>query len=254
VFLDPEAVFTSDFAQRYFGNDGKDVVDLGKSVDAPLGWAVKCSKEVYSQVNGFPNTMPKGGGLEAFENRIRQHQVPVYAPAQSAGSFATSPDKDKDKTKDKEDTRAAVVLDALQNGVDGVNTLQFAVAQSKSHPRLKNVRLLSVRLVPETQLEDLEKPTVDEPTVDEPKVDESKVDEPKGDVKGGSDTFDEPPHLKTIELAYVHPTEMPGGGSKVVHVLDDDVGPSQEPLPFLESVEVMPTDSLNTVKKVQISL
>jgi hypothetical protein len=248
VFIDPEAVFTSDFAQRYFGNDGKDVVDLGKSVDAPLGWAVKCSKDVYAKINGFPNSMPNGGGLEAFENRLRQHQIPVYAPAQSAGSFATPQDqnKNKDKKMDKEDSRAAVVLDALQHSVDGVNSLQFVVAHSKSHPRLKHVRLLSVRLVPETQLEDLEKPVV-KPVV------QLEVAAKPLEVTGGSDTMDEPHHLKTIELAYVHHMDVPSGGSNVVHVLDDEVGPSEEPLPFLESAEVMPTENLNTVKRVQFN-
>jgi hypothetical protein len=275
VMIDPEAVFTTDFSQRYFGNDGKDVVDLGKSIDAPLGWAVKCSKEVFKKINGFPNTISKDGAFEAFENRLRVHGVPVHAPV-VASAFATSPkvgvenqNQNQSKQKHNENVRAALVMDAMQHMVDGVNTLQYSVTQSKKFTGFPNVRTLTVRLVPEAELEDLSNRLVSSDPESESKESKetketkettetnsgSESDGGLNTSKGGSEAPEEPAHLKTIELAYVHEhTMIPHGGSNVVHVLDDDEPPSSETLPFLDNAEVMPTENQSTVKTIEINL
>lgn len=257
VFSEPEALFNTDFAQRYFGADGKDCVDFGKSLDMPLTWAVKVSKEVFKKVNGFPNNMADGGANEAFENRLRIAGVPVYTP--SARPMLKAPKKEAVL---KADARGALVIDALQWRLDGINTLQYAVTQIKvGNWTVKpptddaNFRTVTVRLTPDVELVDLPSkqkqltPLSDDASgAETPLVLENKIE-------GGA----EPTHLKTMELL-AHPgidaghaAEMNGG--KVVNILDDDVPvASPDKLSFLENTESMPTDTISNVKKVIVQM
>jgi hypothetical protein len=125
VFMDPDALMNTDFEQRYFGADGKDMVDFGKHLDnMPITWAMKVSRQVFLELNGFPNNMANGGANEAFENRLRIKGVPVYTP--TAKPMLKVPKKEPTS---KTDARGSVMVDALQWRFDGVNTLQYAVTQ-----------------------------------------------------------------------------------------------------------------------------
>ena len=251
VFMDPDALFNTDFAARYFGADGKDVVDYGKLLDMPLSWALKVSKEVFEKVNGFPNNMATGGENEAFEHRLRISGVPVYTP--TARPMVSAPKKE---AKAKTDVRGALVVDALQWRLDGVKTLQYAVTQIQVgdwtvEPATDdaNLRTLTVRLSPDAEVADLPQKKLDE--ADATKGAETKEE----DLEGGAD--EEPPHLKDIELAYVHTTEMgsAGGGMNVVNVLDDDLNVGHtDNFKIIGNTDTMPTDQSSDVKKISFDL
>jgi len=263
VMLDPTALFQTDFVQRYFGNDGKELVDYGPLHKKPLGWAVKVTKGVFETLNGFPNDLTSGE-CEAFENRVRAERVPVYTPS---GSVATK--TAKEKAMKKEDVRAALVMDALQRTVDGVNTLQYSVVRVrvgnwtlKEPTQEPNIRTLTVRFVPEVELADLRpsaKPK--DPLNDEIKdpLNENASDKKESfneyQVKkidplkdGGGDSE----HLETIELA--HPIlHEPALGGAVVNVLEDDLQP-KEKLAFLHNTESLEPASIGNVKKIAFEL
>ena len=269
VFADPEALFNTDFTQRYFGADGKDCVDFGKSLDMPLTWAVKVSKEVFKKVNGFPNNMPDGGANEAFENRLRISEVPVYTP--SARPMLKAPKKEAVL---KADVRGALVIDALQWRLDGINTLQYAVTQIKvGNWTVKpptddaNFRTVTVRLTPDVELVDLPSKQKQLTPLGE---DTSEAETPlvlENKIEGGA----EPEHLKTMELLHSgidtgHAADSGGamnattnasmnGGTRVVNILDDDLHvASPDRLSFLENTESMPTDTISNVKKVNVQM
>ena len=255
VFVDPEAVFNTDFTHRYFGNDGKEMVDFGEKVEAPFGWAVKCTKEVFKKINGFPNNMAKGSSV-AFENRLRALRIPVYSP--STMPMLTV------KKKVEEECRAAVMVDAIQRETDGVNSLQFTVVETRlgnwtnenaAKGKEANIRTLTLRFVPDVETKDLQTKDSDK---NSNKVEDKDKDKDK-ETKGGAEEEeeedeeeddDEPHHLKTMELAYVHPHSYVGG--EVVNVLDDEENVQEEKLPFLHSTNEMPTDTINTVKQIKI--
>jgi hypothetical protein len=281
VFIEPEALFNADFAQRYFGSDGKNVVDFGKALDMPLTWALKVSKEVFQKANGFPNNIAEGGENEAFENRLRISEIPVYTPI--AKPMLRSPKKQGDS---KVDTRAALVVDALQWQYDGVKTLQYAVTNVKVGDwTLKptndnpNIRTLTIRLTPDVQLADLQQKKSEglETETEKEKEKEKDQNNHEGIRKGengiskdtGAQTTkenalsfskqggaEEPKHLETVELAYVHTDNLEHvGGNKVVNIMDDDLtGGASDKLPFLQNTDTMPTDKLSTVKEIKIDL
>ena len=260
VFTEPEALFNTDFAQRYFGADGKDVVDFGKMLSLPSTWALKVSKDVFRKVNGFPNNMPMAGENEAFENRLRINEVPLYTPTMRP--MLKGPSKKEDK---KTDARAALVMDALQWRFDGINTLQFAVTKIKvGNWTLKpsdddpNLRTLTIRLAPDVEFADLQQKKNQEQKNSE-KPNKSQTSEQPVKKEGGSE-IEEPSHLKTIDLAYIHPTHMNAdlhGGKhrgRIISILDDDAPVQHEKLEFIENTETMPTDRLSNVKEVKMNL
>ena len=226
------------------------MVDFGEKVEAPFGWAIKCTKELFKKVNGYPNNMAKGSSV-AFENRLRALRIPVFSP--STKPVLTV------KKKVEEECRAAVMVDAIQKGIDGVNSLQFSVVETRlgnwttetESRKEANIRTLTVRFVPDVETKDLQSNVS--------KKEKEKEKEKRNEIKGGAEyeddedeeDEDEPHHLKTIELAYVHPHPIFGG--EVVNVLDDEDAVEEEKLPFLHATNEMPTDPTNTVKQIKIN-
>ena len=265
VFMDPDALMNTDFEQRYFGADGKALVDYGKHLDnMPLSWAMKVSKPVFQELNGFPNNMATGGANEAFENRVRISGVPVYTPTPKP--MLKVPKKEP---ASKVDARGSIMVDALQWRFDGVNTLQYAVTQVivgnwtvKPPTDEPNIRTLKVRLTPDVELADLPQKKLTEVGTDESQPENAKV-QPKEvplnkmefEIEGG-DGIAEPPHLKDIELAHVsmhHPHEAIGG-MKVVTISDDDVNVESEPLPSIGNTDSLPTENISNLKKITVAL
>jgi len=257
VMMNPEALLNIDFAQRYFGDDGKDFVDFGHDLGMPFGWAFKCSKECFLKINGFPNTVAgTSTGMRAFENRVRALGIPVYTP--TAKSMAARPKEGHEAKED--DGRAAIVADSLQRSFNGVNTLQYTVLDVQTEKA--SVRTLNVRLVPDVDLGvpdvDLGVADVDSGVSDAKLKGGSDEDDEEDDdefSKGGSDEGErgDPTHLKTMELAYVHPVHPVVGGN-VVNILDDAEVPVAEKLPFLHSDDVLTDTPQSDVKTININL
>ena len=261
VMLDPAALFPTDFVQRYFANDGKELVDYGPLHKKPLGWAVKVTKGVFETLNGFPNDIASGE-CEAFENRVRAERVPVYTPSTKVASKTA-----KEKGTKKEDVRAALVMDALQRTVDGVNTLQYSVVRVKvGNWTLKepteepNIRTLTVRFVPEVELADLRPLQGKDPLEIDPLEVETIEKEPLHEMKVTKlgmeplkDGGGEPEHLQTIELAHPLLHEATTLGGAVVNVLEDDLQP-KEKLAFLHNTDSLEPANVENVKKIAFEL
>ena len=261
VMLDPAALFPTDFVQRYFANDGKELVDYGPLHKKPLGWAVKVTKGVFETLNGFPNDVVSGE-CEAFENRVRAERVPVYTPSTKVASKTA-----KEKGTKKEDVRAALVMDALQRTVDGVNTLQYSVVRVKvGNWTLKepteepNIRTLTVRFVPEVELADLRPLQGKDPLEIDPLEVETIEKEPLHEMKVTKlgmeplkDGGGEPEHLQTIELAHPLLHEATTLGGAVVNVLEDDLQP-KEKLAFLHNTDSLEPANVENVKKIAFEL
>jgi hypothetical protein len=222
----------------------------------PLSWAVKVSKDTFRKVNGFPNNMAKGGANEAFENRLRIAGIPVYTP--TARPMIKAPKKDQTT---KVDAGGGLVVDALQWRFDGVQTLQYAVTKIqvgdwtvKPPTTDANVRTVTVRLTPDVEVADLPQKKLQEEKDDE--VGKGRGEPSLKEIEGGADEDEEPEHLKTMELAYVHSDNHAAalGGARVVNVLDDEVhvGHSDE-LPFLLNQQSISTDLVSDVKKISVA-
>ncbi len=159
VVHDVDILLDEDIVNRYYGDDGKDIVHLGRlikedkygftSKDHFLGRALRISKSKYKQMNGFPNTFYGWGGEDdALVNRIGS--TVVYRPNEpkTGIEMETKNDIFKNKTSDRIELNKLeqLILDDIQWKIDGVNSLQYAIEGNVALN--SRVRKITVQLNP----------------------------------------------------------------------------------------------------------
>jgi hypothetical protein len=138
---DVDILMSQDVIQKYYTEDGKGLMHLGGLVspskydgDYFLGRVLRVSKQVFKDMNGFPNTFYGWGGEDdALAHRIR---APVYRPTEPKEGTEMETTNDIFKTKDPAFVEGfkneRLIADQLQWKIDGVNSLQYTVVENKT--------------------------------------------------------------------------------------------------------------------------
>ena len=160
VIHDVDILLPEDIVDRYYGEDGKDMVHLGRLIqddkyssrkdqDQFLGRVLRISKTKYKQLNGFPNTFYGWGGEDdAFARRIGRNVV--FRPKESLVGIEMETKNDifpKKRTDQMEANKVEqLILDNLQWKIDGINSLQYAIEDNQAIN--SRVRKITVQLNP----------------------------------------------------------------------------------------------------------
>jgi hypothetical protein len=148
-----DILLDEDIVNRYYGDDGRDIVHLGRlikndkygftSKDHFLGRALRISKSKYKQMNGFPNTFYGWGGEDdALVNRIGMTEVYRPNEPKKGIEMETKNDIFKNKTDDRVEMNKLeqLILDDIQWKIDGVNSLQYTIEENVSlNPRARKI-------------------------------------------------------------------------------------------------------------------
>jgi hypothetical protein len=176
VVHDVDILMEEDIVDRYYGEDGKDLVHLGRLIkrdkygskkdDFFLGRVLRISKSKFKQMNGFPNTFYGWGGEDdALIHRIGK--TVVYRPDEPKTGVEMDTANDVYKTKPDERTELnkneQIILDTIQWQIDGVNSLQYVIQEV--HAIRPNVRKLTVQLNPSQHHKTI-KPLVTKPVIE----------------------------------------------------------------------------------------
>jgi hypothetical protein len=226
-----DILLDEDIVDRYYGDDGKDLVHLGRLIkndkykesinDKFLGRVLRISKSKFKQMNGFPNTFYGWGGEDdALLHRIEQSVV--YRPIESATGIEMETTNDIFTEKKKDDVRVEankieqIILDAIQWKIDGVNSLQYAIEDNTViNDRVRKIRvqlnpsqhlpmvLPSVRVTPsdeavtyggaEVETEPIQETVID---LDEPIEEDSNLE-----ILDGMETLNKEAEEKKIEYS-----------------------------------------------------
>ena len=161
LFHDVDILMDKDAIQKYYGNDGKELVHLGDMIKGDkykgsvnfLGRVLKTSKDVYRKLNGFPNTFYGWGGEDdALSNRIYSIGETVYRPSEKNVGYEIETKNDIFLDKDSEEREKhkveELVSDTLMWRVNGLNSLQYTVVNTETLG--KNAKKITVQLSPYT--------------------------------------------------------------------------------------------------------
>jgi hypothetical protein len=158
VVHDVDILLEEDIVNRYYGEDGHDLVHLGRlikedkykasSQDKFLGRVLRISKSKFKQMNGFPNTFYGWGGeddalLHRIENAL------VYRPDEPVTGVEMETRNDIFQNKDgrvESNKIEQLILDGIQWKIDGVNSLQYTIEDNVVIN--ERVRKLTVQLNP----------------------------------------------------------------------------------------------------------
>ena len=159
VMHDVDILLPEDIVDRYYGEDGKDLVHLGRLIqddkytskkdDQFLGRVLRISKTKYKELNGFPNTFYGWGGEDdAFARRIGRNVV--FRPKESRVGIEMETRNDifTEKREDQKEANKVeqLILDNLQWKIDGINSLQYAIEENQAIN--SRVRKITVQLNP----------------------------------------------------------------------------------------------------------
>jgi hypothetical protein len=159
VLHDVDILMPEEIVDRYYGEDGKDLVHVGRLVkddkyaskerDQFLGRVLRISKTKYKQLNGFPNTFYGWGGEDdALARRIGSSVV--FRPKESPTGVEMETKNDiftKKRTDQMEANKVEqLILDNVQWKIDGVNSLQYVIEGNQSIN--SRVRKITVQLNP----------------------------------------------------------------------------------------------------------
>ena len=220
VVHDVDILLPEDIVDRYYGEDGKDLVHLGRLIkddkytagkkDYFLGRVLRISKSKFKQMNGFPNTFYGWGGEDdALIHRIGSTEVYRPDEPKTGIEMKTRNDILPNKIKDRMEGNKIeqLILDDIQWKIDGVNSLQYVIENNlaiNSHARKITVQLNpapnskppSVSIVSEP-VESVE-PVQDEPEmvdIPEPETDDLEIVD-----KGDTLTEEETKNIHKIEI------------------------------------------------------
>jgi len=158
VVHDVDILLEEDIVNRYYGDDGHDLVHLGRlikedkykssSQDKFLGRVLRISKSKFKQMNGFPNTFYGWGGEDdALVHRIEN--TIVYRPEEPITGIEMETRNDIFLNKDdrvESNKVEQLILDTIQWKIDGVNSLQYTIEDNVVMN--ERVRKLKVQLNP----------------------------------------------------------------------------------------------------------
>jgi hypothetical protein len=202
VMHDVDILMPESIIECYYGDDDRDFVHLGLLVQSSkygndpsfLGRVLRCSKQGYKKINGFPNTFYGWGGEDdALAHRMGSEIL--YRPDEKAVGVEmdTTNDifTDKSKTRRELNKVELLIADGLQWEIDGVNSLQYSIIENKTMSEC--VRKITVQLAPTGQMGGKELPEVD------PHVIDLMSENTETEVIGGGDTL-EPSDTKIIKI------------------------------------------------------
>ena len=216
---DVDILMPEDIVDRYYGDDGKDLVHLGRLIqddkytagkkDYFLGRVLRISKTKFKQMNGFPNTFYGWGGEDdALVHRIGSTEVYRPDEPKTGIEMKTRNDILPNKIKDRMEGNKIeqLILDDIQWKIDGVNSLQYVIENNiaiNSH-----VRKITVQLNPAPNSKPPSVSIVSEPVEAEPVQDEPEmvpIPEPETDdleIVDKSDTLtdEETKNIHKIEI------------------------------------------------------
>lgn len=157
IFQDVDIILDKEIVNKYYGYDNKHLVHMGDIIKGEkykdsvnfLGRVLRASKQVYHDLNGFPNTFYGWGGEDdALANRIEQLNVEVYRPSEKDVGYELPTKNDilYDKTSEAKEKHKIeeLVADTLMWKINGLNSLQYAVVENVSlgeHSRKITVQL-----------------------------------------------------------------------------------------------------------------
>ena len=243
VFLDLGARFRPEFVRAYFSANDPGVLDFGRLVAMPLGWATKFSLEAFVEMNGFPNAAEDSAAESAalLERlyRVRKRWTCSYpdgAPDVLSAKLPTPP-ATADLTVN---AQASVLLDRVHWRMDGLNTVHYRVTEHvegdwTASPKVPaaNLRTLTVQLTPEASIDAI--PSIPKPP-DAPQPEATQPEAPKQETQR--------------PIPEVHLEPMPEADMPVEIIIDDTAPASTEPLPLLENTETLPVSDAVTTKVI----
>ena len=161
VFLDFGARFRPEFAKAFFaGASDKGIVDFGRLVAMPIGWAIKFTLEAFKACNGFPNTFGGDENAEAaavLERFYRNRKTwTCYYPDTNNDILTSKPPEPK-KTDLTPAGEALVLLDRIHWKIDGLNTIQYKITEhvegdwtQTPATSMPNLRTVTIHVTPQS--------------------------------------------------------------------------------------------------------
>ena len=182
VFHDADVIVPMELVQKYYGEDGREVVHLGLLADTEvalsaavekrfLGRALRVQKNTFKEINGFPNYF-SGGEDDALLHRM--DGMTVFRPDEEAlGHVLPS------KNKETVDVAENLALDKLIWRTNGVNSIVYEVT---NHVLMEvaNIHKITIKLAPARDIEEEEKEEKDE---DDDEDEDKDKDEDKDEDK-----------------------------------------------------------------------
>jgi hypothetical protein len=180
VLHDVDVLMSQDVIRNYYTDDGKGLMHLGNLVKSSkydskyfLGRVLRVSKQVFKDMNGFPNTFYGWGGEDdALAHRIR---APVYRPAEPKEGVELETTNDIFENRDPAFVEGfkneRLIADQLQWKIDGVNSLQYTIVENKTMNEW--CHKLTVELAPTAEYKKKEEKL--EPIVEKEETEEVEV-------------------------------------------------------------------------------
>ena len=160
VFHDVDIINEESIQDKYYGDDGKDMVHLGMLIEKDkyakssdfLGRALRVSKRAFKEINGFPNTFYGWGGEDdALRYRIMSSSLEktIYRPNESKHGYELETKNDIFEKRDPLLTEMHKVEESLSDMIEwkinGLNSLQYSIIDNKL---LSGARKIVVQLTP----------------------------------------------------------------------------------------------------------